>query len=90
MMCAYWVGEFKPGVDQEAGSPAILLGHYIEGWGRKVYYDGHPQDVTVPLTYVIHDHKKFKDFDFNKGSVVLILLENKVDRWVDTEGYSGV
>jgi UDPglucose 6-dehydrogenase len=61
---------FKPGVDQEAGSPAILLGHYIEGWGRKVYYDGHPQDVTVPLTYVIHDHKKFKDFDFNKSSVV--------------------
>ena len=61
---------FKPGVDQDAGSPAILLGHYIEGWGRKVYYDGHPPEVTVPLTYVMHHHDTYKDFEFNKGSTV--------------------
>jgi len=61
---------FKPGVEQDAGSPAILLGSYIEGWGRKVYYDGHPPEVTVPLTYVMHHHDTYKDFDFNRGSVI--------------------
>ena len=61
---------FKPGVDQEAGSPAILLGSYIEGWGRKVYYDSHPPEVTVPLTYVMHHHDTYKDFKFNRGSVI--------------------
>ena len=61
---------FKPGVDQEAGSPAILLGSYIEACGYKVYYDGHPPEVTVPLTYVMHHHDTYKDFEFNRGSVV--------------------
>ena len=61
---------FKPGVDQEAGSPAILLGHYIEGLGRKVYYDGHPLEITAPLTYVMHHHDTYKDFKFNKGSTI--------------------
>ena len=61
---------FKPGLDQDAGSPAILLGHYLEGFGRTVYYDGHSPEVRVPLTYVMHDHKKFEDFDFNNGSVI--------------------
>ena len=61
---------FKPGVDQEAGSPAILLGSYIEACGHKVYYDGHPPEVTQPLTYVMHHHDTYKDFEFNRGSVV--------------------
>ena len=61
---------FKPGTDQDAGSPAILLGHYIEKMGRRIYYDGHSKEVTVPLTYVMHDHKRFEDFDFNYGSVI--------------------
>ena len=61
---------FKPGIDQDAGSPAILLGHYIEKMGRRIYYDGHSKEITVPLTYVMHDHKRFKDFDFNYGSVI--------------------
>ena len=49
---------FKPGIDQEAGSAAILLGSFIESRSRQVYYDGHPKDVAQPLTYVMHDHKK--------------------------------
>ena len=61
---------FKPGIDQDTGSPAILLGHYIEGMGHKVYYDGHSKEVRVPLTYVMHDHKRFENFDFNYGSVI--------------------
>ena len=61
---------FKPGVEQEAGSPAILVGYYLEKWGRTVYYDGHPQEVTVPLTYVMHHHDTYKDFKFNKASTI--------------------
>ena len=61
---------FKPGIDQEAGSPAILLGSFLESLGRIVYYDGHPKEVAQPLTYVMHDHKRFEDFDFNYGSVI--------------------
>ena len=61
---------FKPGIDQEAGSPAILLGTFIEGWGRTVYFDGHPKEIAQPLTYVMHDHKRFEDFDFNFGSAI--------------------
>ena len=61
---------FKPGVDQETGSPAILLGSFIEAHSRQVFYDGHPKEVAQPLTYVMHDHKRFEDFDFNYGSVI--------------------
>jgi len=61
---------FKPGVDQETGSPAILLGSFIESCSRQVFYDGHPKDVAQPLTYVMHDHKRFVDFDFNYGSAI--------------------
>ena len=61
---------FKPGVDQEAGSPAILVGYYLEKWGRTVYYDGHPQEVTVPLTYVMHHHDTYRGFKFNKASTI--------------------
>ena len=74
---------FKPGVDQEAGSPAILLGSYIEGWGRKVYYDGHPTEVTVPLTYVMHHHDTYKGFKFNSGSTIF-------DPFGKTEQQSGL
>ena len=61
---------FKPGIDQEAGSPAILLGSFIEARSRQVYYDGHSKDIAQPLTYVMHDHERFKDFEFNYGSVI--------------------
>ena len=74
---------FKPGVDQEAGSPAILLGSYIEGWGRKVYYDGHPTEVTVPLTYVMHHHDTYRGFKFNSGSTIF-------DPFGKTEQQSGL
>ena len=74
---------FKPGVDQEAGSPAILLGSYIEGWGRKVYYDAHPTEVTQPLTYVMHHHDTYKGFKFNRGSTIF-------DPFGKTEQQSGL
>ena len=74
---------FKPGVEQEAGSPAILVGYYLEKWGRTVYYDGHPKEVTVPLTYVMHHHDTYKGFKFNKASVIF-------DPFGKTEQQSGL
>ena len=46
------------------------MGSFIEAHSRQVFYDGHPKDVAQPLTYVMHDHKRFADFDFNYGSVI--------------------
>ena len=74
---------FKPGVEQEAGSPAILVGYYLEKWGRTVYYDGHPTEVTQPLTYVMHHHDTYKGFKFNKASVIF-------DPFGKTEQQSGL
>ena len=67
---------FKPGVLQQEGSPAILLGYQLEQMMKLyehsivLWYDNHPKEVTEPLTYVMHDHDKFKDFDFNQDSVI--------------------
>jgi len=61
---------FKPGIDQEAGSPSMLVGWFIEkldGFHR-VYYDMAP-DPNTPYTYLIHDNTK--EYKFNKGSVVI-------------------
>jgi UDPglucose 6-dehydrogenase len=61
---------FKPGIDQEAGSPSMLVGWYIEkldGFHR-VYYDMVP-DPNEKYTYLIHDNTK--EYKFNKGSVVI-------------------
>ncbi len=61
---------FKPGIDQEAGSPSMLVGWYIEkldGFHR-VYYDMVP-DPNQKYTYLIHDNTK--EYKFNKGSVVI-------------------
>jgi UDPglucose 6-dehydrogenase len=61
---------FKPGVDQDQGSAAILLGYYIEECGLKVYWDGHPTDIIEPLVYVLHHHERYKDFSYNEGSLI--------------------
>ena len=61
---------FKPGIEQEAGSPSMLVGWFIEkldGFHR-VYYDMAP-DPNTPYTYLIHDNTK--EYKFNKGSVVI-------------------
>ena len=61
---------FKPGIEQEAGSPSMLVGWFVEkldGFHR-VYYDMAP-DPNTPYTYLIHDNTK--EYKFNKGSVVI-------------------
>jgi len=60
---------FKPGVDQEEGSPSILVGHCVEQMGVRVYYDKAPHDE--PCVYLV-SHGMPDDLTvFNKGSVVI-------------------
>jgi len=60
---------FKPGVDQEAGSPSMLVGWYIEKLSDlKVHYDKAPDEG--PYTYLIHD-KKLMPEPFNPGSAII-------------------
>lgn len=61
---------FKPGVDQDHGSAAILLGYYIERAGLKVYWDGMTEGDTSPMVYVMHHHEVYKDYPMNPGSLV--------------------
>ena len=61
---------FKPGIDQEAGSPSMLVGWYVKKYGvkQKLFYDKAPSK-TKPYVYLIHDNtKKYK---FNKNSIVI-------------------
>ena len=60
---------YKPGVDQPEGSGAILVGYHCLNIGLYVHYDGE-SPIEGPITYVMHDHERFKDFDFNRGSVI--------------------
>jgi len=60
-----------------------IAGYYLEKWGRTVYYDGHPQEVTVPLTYVMHHHDTYRGFKFNSGSTIF-------DPFGKTEQQSGL
>jgi len=61
---------FKPGVDQDHGSAAILLGYYVEKMGLKVYWDGHDSSIKDPMVYVMHHHTVYKDYPINDGSLV--------------------
>ena len=61
---------FKPGIEQEAGSPSILVGWYIKNLSKsqKLYYDKAPKK-NKPYVYLIHDNtKKYK---FNEGSIII-------------------
>ena len=75
---------FKPGVDQEAGSPAILVGYYIERVGPGLFtMMAILTEVTVPLTYVMHHHDTYRGFKFNSGSTIF-------DPFGKTEQQSGL
>ena len=61
---------FKPGIDQEVGSPSMLVGWYIEknADNQKLFYDKAPSE-NKSYVYLIHDNtKKYK---FNKNSIVI-------------------
>ena len=78
---------FKPGLkNQEEGSPSILVGWYIENISSgkiNVFYDAHP-DNDAQFVYLIHDNITFKNFDYNKNSIVIdpyrkLTLNNRND-----------
>ena len=61
---------FKPGIDQEAGSPSMLVGWYIEKLGnQKVYYDKIPDGKAY--TILIHDKGLIPETWDNPGSCIV-------------------
>jgi UDPglucose 6-dehydrogenase len=60
---------FKPGVNQNEGSPSILVGSYLEKFGYTVYYDDDIPDRVDGYLIGWPDH--FVDYDFREDSVVL-------------------
>ena len=60
---------FKPGIDQTAGSPSMLVGWYVEKLGsQKVYYDKAPDGGAY--TYLIHDKGLIPE-EWNPGSCII-------------------
>ena len=61
---------FKPGIDQTAGSPSMLVGWYIEKLNafRKVYYDYAPDKNAY--VYLIHDRDLIPE-EWNPGSCII-------------------
>jgi len=60
---------FKPGIDQTAGSPSMLVGWYVEKLGsQKVHYDKAPDGGAY--TYLIHDKGLIPE-EWNPGSCII-------------------
>ena len=86
MPCVVLGAGFKPGVDQLAGSPSILVGHYLEKLGYNVFYDkeNHEWGVStgtraVPTAYLLGWPRHFDNYPFIPGSIV-------VDPWRSCKG----
>jgi len=72
---------FKPGVDQLAGSPSILVGHYLEKLGYGVSYDkeqlkngiygNNAPPGSKPSAYLLGWPEYFNDYPFICGSIVV-------------------
>lgn len=64
---------YKPGVDLEDGSPALLLRHHLppaDAWDPIV--DGEDSKPTKPAVYIVATpHRAVIDFDYPRGSVVI-------------------
>lgn len=68
MPCVILGCGFKPGVDQLAGSPSILVGYYLEQEGYNVTYD---KEEGVPAAYLLGWPNHFNDHPFIPGSIVI-------------------
>src|SRR5210317_302402 len=66
---------FKPGTEQEEGSPSILVGYYCELEGKKVYYTNDTKKIEPAdkeYTYLIgHYGGVYNDYDFSKNSIII-------------------
>jgi UDPglucose 6-dehydrogenase len=79
---------FKPGTDQEEGSPSILVGHYLEKKRKSVFYTNSLANIEKgggPYTYLIgHFGGFFNKYNFYKNSIVVdpwreFQIENRND-----------
>lgn len=61
---------FKPGINQDHGSPALLVAYYCEEAGAKVFYDTDPTD-SGPLTFMLHDYAMFAKMSPPKDSIIV-------------------
>lgn len=66
---------FKPGTDQEEGSPSILVGHYLEKKNKNVLYNNSLDNIESedqPYTYLIgHFGGYFNEYNFTKNSIIV-------------------
>jgi UDPglucose 6-dehydrogenase len=58
---------YKPGVDYLEGSSSILVGHYVEQFGKTVSYDV----INEPSIYLLGHMGSFNNIDFPQKSVIL-------------------
>ena len=68
---------FKPNVNQLAGSPVLLVGHYLTGHGRVVEYDIDENENSLDVDrmqnnvcYFLGQMDVFNKTEFGKGSIV--------------------
>jgi len=67
---------YKPDVDYTEGSTSILTSHYLEKNGVDFKFDSEPETAI----YLLAHRRKFYDYQFPKGSVVLdVWREFKTD-----------
>ena len=83
---------FKPGTDQEEGSPSILVGYYLEKKGKNVFYTNSLNNIeggNEPHTYLIgHFGGYFNKYNFIKNSIIVDpWREFKIDHRDDIKIY---
>ena len=59
---------YKPDVSFVDGSSSILVAHYVEEQGYQVLFD---IEAPIKAIYLIAHYKKYHDFDFPEGSVII-------------------
>lgn len=68
---------FKPNVNQLAGSPVLLVGHYLKGHGRVVEYDVDENENSIDVDrmqnnvcYFLGQMDVFNKTEFGEGSII--------------------
>lgn len=61
---------YKPNVSLTDGSYALLVAHYLNCIGAKVFLDSH-QDTNTSYTYLLAHEDIFNNYPFNSGSIIV-------------------
>lgn len=64
---------FKPGVEMQAGSPAILLAHFVKKKGVKFHHFEFdiPEVLPQAVYFIATMHETYKDLQYPLGSVII-------------------